>query len=155
MMTQQEQRDAVIAEALTWQGTPYHHMARLKGIGCDCLTYLAGVFENCGLIDHIEIPFYPMDWALHRDAERYFDGLLKYTCPVETPQPGDIALWKFGRCYSHGAIVITWPKIINSELKSGVRLDDALKNQRLTTIGERGPDNGKPRPVKFFSYWGR
>jgi cell wall-associated NlpC family hydrolase len=30
-------REAVIAEARTWLGTPWHHQASLKGVGCDCI----------------------------------------------------------------------------------------------------------------------
>ena len=32
---------------------------------------LAEVYEACGVIPHLEIPFYPADWNTHRDAERY------------------------------------------------------------------------------------
>lgn len=31
-----EQRAAVAQEALAWLGTPYHHHARIKGVGVDC-----------------------------------------------------------------------------------------------------------------------
>jgi NlpC/P60 family putative phage cell wall peptidase len=30
-------RDEFIAEARTWIGTPYHHQARVKGVGVDCV----------------------------------------------------------------------------------------------------------------------
>ena len=28
-------RSALIAEARSWLGTPWHHQASLKGVGCD------------------------------------------------------------------------------------------------------------------------
>lgn len=39
-------RADVVAEALSWEATPYHAAGRLKGIGTDCavlplLTYIA------------------------------------------------------------------------------------------------------------------
>ena len=74
-MTDNAQRKAVIAEAETWLGTPYHHMARVKGVGCDCLTLLAAVYYSAEVIPAIDIPYYPPDWHLHRTAERYLDGL--------------------------------------------------------------------------------
>jgi NlpC/P60 family putative phage cell wall peptidase len=104
-------RAAVVAEAESWLGTPYHHMARLKGVGCDCLTLLAAVYEAAGVVPVIEIPFYPPDWHLHRGVERYMDGLLAYAHEVDAPAPGDVALFRFGRCFSHGAIVVEWPRI--------------------------------------------
>src|SRR5262245_22001777 len=39
-------RDAIIAEALSWIGTPYRHQASLKGIGTDCLGLLRGVWRG-------------------------------------------------------------------------------------------------------------
>ena len=68
-------RTQVVAEAETWLRTPYHHMGRVKGAGTDCLMLLAEVFESAGVISRVEVPFYPPDWHLHRDAERYLDGL--------------------------------------------------------------------------------
>ena len=71
-------RAAVIAEARAWWRTPYHHMGRSRGVGVDCLTLLAEVYEAAGVIPHIDIPFYPPDWNLHRSEERYMRGLLEY-----------------------------------------------------------------------------
>ena len=34
----------------------------------------AEVYAACGVIPYLEIPFYPADWKLHRDAERHLDG---------------------------------------------------------------------------------
>ena len=98
-------RAAVVTEAKTWIGTPFHHAARVKGAGVDCLMLLAEVYERAGVTTgRINPPFYVPDWHLHRDAERYMEGLLRYARPVDAPEPGDIALFRFGRTYSHGAI---------------------------------------------------
>ena len=77
------QRAAVVAEAETWLGTPYHHEARIKGHGVDCAQVLIGVFANVGLIEPVALPHYPMDWNLHRDEERYLDILGRYTREIE------------------------------------------------------------------------
>ena len=58
-MPEAEERAAVVAEAMTWLRTPYHHRGRLKGVGTDCAMILAEVFEKVGLIPHIEIEHYP------------------------------------------------------------------------------------------------
>jgi cell wall-associated NlpC family hydrolase len=33
----------IVTQARGWIGTPFHHQARLKGIGCDCLGLCVGV----------------------------------------------------------------------------------------------------------------
>ena len=38
-------RAAIVAEALAWLGTPYRHQASLKGVGCDCLGLVRGVWR--------------------------------------------------------------------------------------------------------------
>ena len=161
------ERARLVAEAESWIGTPYHTGGRLKGVGADCLTFVACAFENAGLIPHVDIPHYPPDWHLHRDDERYLAGVLEYCVEVppplaaapptplaaagRMPLPGDLAMWRIGRGFAHGAIVTAWPRIVHAELRIGrIVADDALKNAGLVTIGERVADRGKPRPRKFF-----
>jgi cell wall-associated NlpC family hydrolase len=151
-MTIAEQRSAVVAEAMTWLRTPYHHAARVKGAGVDCAMLPAAVYTACGLIDEPVFDAYPPDWHMHRDAERYLATVLDYAVEIETdPLPGDLVLWRFGRCFSHGAIVIEWPTVIHAYLRTPVSLSNALQDSRLTHIGQSGPDQGKPRPRKAFT----
>jgi NlpC/P60 family putative phage cell wall peptidase len=148
------QRAAVVAEARSWLGTPYHHAARLKGVGCDCLTLLAEVFARAGMVAPIELPHYPPDWHLHRGAERYALGVLRHAAEVEGPPlPGDIVLWRFGRAFSHGAIVVQWPLVIHAYLRQRVQLEDALHARWLTHVGEAGAGQGRERPRRHFSVW--
>jgi len=132
-------RLAVLEEAQLWLGTPYHHMGRVKGAGTDCLMMLAEVYEAAGIVPHIEVPFYSPDWHLHREAERYLEGMMRYAREIAgPPQPGDVALFKFGRCFAHGAIVIEWPRLIHAWHSAVVLYANATQPQ-LTG-----------RPVRFF-----
>lgn len=137
------QRAAVIAEALTWLHTPFHHQARVKGAGVDCTMLVAEVYERAGILPHQEFRNYPRDWFLHKKEEAALE-LLFLLCPeVSTPQPGDVAMWKIGNAYSHAAIVTAWPKIIHAYVPAGeVVEDNALTNQRLAKY-----------PVRFGSPW--
>jgi len=138
-----ELRQAVVAEAQSWIGTPFHHAARVKGQGVDCLMLLAEVYERSGAAGHIEPPFYVPDWHLHRDAERYMEGLLQYASPIDGPPlPGDVALFRFGRTFSHGAIVTEWPRLIHAYWALGVVWGDATLHPL------------KDRHVRFFSPFG-
>jgi NlpC/P60 family putative phage cell wall peptidase len=124
--TSDPRRAAVVKAAEGWIGTPFHHAARVKGAGVDCLMLLAEVYEAAGLVGHVEPPFYVPDWHLHRDAERYMEGLLHYARPIAGPPlPGDIALFRFGRTFSHGAVVAEWPRLIHAYWKLGVVWGDA------------------------------
>ena len=149
-MTEQEQRALVCKIAAEYIGTPYHPCARVKGHGVDCLTLLSGVWEDAGLIARADIPHYSPQFMLHRSDELYLTGLLKYTHEVTTPQPGDIALWKFGRCFSHAAIITDWPHIIHAYVNNKVQREDVSKAKWLSTMKD-----GSPRPMKFFSWWGK
>ena len=128
----------VIAEAETWLRTPYHHMGRVKGGGTDCLMLLAEVYEAVGVIPHAEVPYYPPDWNLHRDWERYLHGVMRFAMAVECPQSGDVAIFKFGRCFAHGAIVVAWPRLIHAWCDAGV----------VHANADQPPLMG--RPVRFF-----
>ena len=148
------ERQKIVDVARTWLDTPYHTGARVKGQGADCITFIAGVFEEAGLVKNIPIPSYSAQWHLHRDTEKYLQGLLKYTREIQSPpKPGDIALWKFGRCYSHGAIVIGWPKIIHAYTGSSCKYENVDTAQWLKFIGESSAERGKIRPVRYFTFW--
>ena len=156
MTSEASQRAAVVSEARTWLGTPYHHMGRVKGVGVDCLTLLICVYENVGLIPRTTVEYYPIDWNLHRDAERYREGVRRFAHEIPGPPlPGDVVLWKFGRCFSHGAIVVEWPQVIHAHMNSVTRIEDAEAAAWLKFIGE-GPreHRGKPRPREFYSLFG-
>jgi cell wall-associated NlpC family hydrolase len=149
------QRDKFVAAAMTYIGTPYHSEGRVRGAGVDCATLLACAAEDAGLTSSVRIPHYPPDWHLHRGSERYLAQLLKHVREIAGPPlPGDIAIWRFGRSFSHGAIVKDWPTIIHAHVGRPVSLENAEAAMWLKFIGESGPDRGALRPIKFFSYWG-
>ena len=102
-------RAQVVSEALSWQGTPYHHCADVLGAGVDCAMLLVRVYAACELIpaDLDPRPYAP-DWHLHRSEEAYLGWLAQHAQLQEggEPEAGDIVVWRFGRCFSHAAIVL-------------------------------------------------
>ena len=151
-----EERARVIKIAKEWERTPYRHMGRVKGSGADCIMLLAEVFHEAGLIPKLQIPFYPQDWMHHRNAEKIFNGMLEFTREIPgDPQPGDLVIFRYGRCFSHAAIVLDWPTVIHACVGTNVQQEDVLKSQSLCFIGENTKERGKMRPRKFFSYWGK
>jgi cell wall-associated NlpC family hydrolase len=136
-------RQFVVAEAKSWLGTPYHHRGRLKGIGVDCAQFPLLVYAAAGLFEAFETGDYPPGWHLHRNEERYLAAVTARARAIgETDlQPGDFALFRIGRCFSHGAIVIAWPRLIHAVLGARV-MEDLASAPALA---------GKP--VKFFTPW--
>jgi cell wall-associated NlpC family hydrolase len=128
------ERAAVIAEALSWQGTPYHSNAAVKGAGADCaLMPLATYKAALPRLPDLPLPRYVEQWHLHRGEELYLDYVLALGgTRIEYPEPGDFCLFKQGRLFSHGAIVLdAWPSIIHAVVISGVVRADATAEARL------------------------
>lgn len=121
-MTNAALRDRIAEVALSWIGTPYHHRARVKGAGVDCAQLLIGVYAEAGLIEPFDTGDYPMDWAAHRDDERFLGFLQRYAAPTERAQRGDVLVYRYFRCYSHGAIVIDDELMVHSFIGRGVEL---------------------------------
>ena len=143
-------RKDVIAELQSWLGTPYHHAACVKGAGVDCLMLMvevytrAGVFARMGVdAASISIPRYPQDIMLHRNEETYLNGVCQYAVETDQHDTGNIALWKFGRIYSHAAIITDWPHIIH-----------AYAPEKMVVTGCATQSLLAERPVRFFDPWG-
>lgn len=157
-MTEAELNDrlAVVAEARTWISTPYHHRAKLKGVGVDCAQLPIAVYSALGLIPEVA-PDYVQQWHLHRDEERYLQWVEKFAREIcrkepgidspwigEAPQAGDFGVWRFGRTFSHGAIFTGPDEVIHAYIGVGTYADILSRNQDLQS-----------RAVRVFSLWPR
>jgi NlpC/P60 family putative phage cell wall peptidase len=85
---------SLVAEARTWIGTPWHHQAPLKGIGCDCTGLVRGVINA----------FRPLPPDLQAmDYARTPDGVtLLHLCrrhlravPTSAIRPGDVLVFRY------------------------------------------------------------
>ncbi len=127
-MTEIEEREKLISEAMEWLGTPYHVRGRVKGAGCDCGTFLAGVLENTGFLPHIDIPYYPEDIACHCATPRYLMKIEEYNneVPKEDAKPGDILVFKFAGSLvpHHASFKVDGEYMIHSYTKQGVILSN-------------------------------
>lgn len=134
MTTEAEARAAIVAEAMTWLKTPYHHRARIKGAGVDCAQLPIAVYADLGLIPPID-PTYVRDWHLHRSEELYLGWVERYAEEIERDavRPGDFGLWKYGRTFSHGAIAVDPPVMIHAYLGRGVELIDVTGDEEMRT----------------------
>lgn len=142
--SQAEQRAAVVAEAWSWleAATPYHAHGRIKGVGVDCGNLLCCVYEAAGIIAPLDPGFYDTGWHLHRNEEMFLAFVRQAGGrQVDRPRAGDFGVWRFGRTYSHGGILVTDELVVHAYLDAGVI---------ATRLGEEPLAS---RPARFFTVW--
>lgn len=136
-MQNEEWRSRVVAEALSWQRTKFRHGARLKGRngGVDCAGVLLETYEKTGCVPHIEPETYVMQAMLHNRRERFIEVLENHgrEIPESEARAGDAVLYKAGRSFSHGGILIEdWPgNIVHAVVSLGVIQSHGTKDGYL------------------------
>jgi NlpC/P60 family putative phage cell wall peptidase len=116
-------RSQIVTEARSWIGTPYQHQASLKGVGCDCLGLVRGVWRELIGPEPERAPPYAPDWAEAGGGETLAQAAARYMTAVPlTPSqpspasggaqgwgPGDVLLfrWRTNMPAKHAAIVTT------------------------------------------------
>ncbi len=112
-------REAIVAEALSWVGTPYRHQASLKGVGCDCLGLIRGVWRALYGEEPEAAPGYTPDWAEAKGAETLADAAARHMTPVAAADvaPGDVLLfrWRATLPAKHAAILIAADRIVHAQ----------------------------------------
>lgn len=102
-------RDDIVAEARTWSGTRWQHQASLKGIGCDCIGFVAGVARELGISGADEFfrdervrgySRQPDPAMLYATCTRYLDAIA-----VDAARIGDILLFRFRGEPQHFALL--------------------------------------------------
>jgi cell wall-associated NlpC family hydrolase len=147
-VTEATERAAVVATARNFIGTPYRHMGRAKGPngGVDCAQLVWLVFYECGLTPFMPLEPYPPDFMLHHGIERYMTIVLDraHEIPETQAKGGDVVLYRIGRLFAHGGIVVDpgWPQIVH-----------AWAPARLVTADSGVAHKLARRPRKFFSRW--
>jgi len=146
-MIEAASRADVVEAARAWIGTPYHNCADVPGVGVDCAMLLVRVFVDLGLVAPFDPRPYAPDWHLHRGEERYLGLLLARAHAVAAPRPGDVTLFRYGRCYSHGGIVARAEPltVIHAFHPAGIVLEEEIA--RNCELSERLGD------ARFASYW--
>ncbi|HEY1615126.1 MAG TPA: NlpC/P60 family protein [Rhizomicrobium sp.] len=144
-----DERTRVVAEAMTWLGTPFRDQTAIKGQGVDCAMLLIRVFADTGLIAPFDPRPYPPQWHLHRDEERFLGWIAGLGVEVRrAPKAGDVMVYRVGRCFSHGALVVDGAHVIHAWYKDGRVTLSPLHDCELCFLR-----NGAPRPRKIFDLW--
>ena len=76
---------------------------------------------ECNLLEPIQIEHYSPEFMLHRDNELYLAHVMRHSRKINEDEikSGDLVLYKVGRVFAHGAIIVEWPsKIIHAHMHS-------------------------------------
>ena len=105
-------RSQIISAARGWIGTPYHHQASVKHVGCDCVGLLRGVWRESIGPEPETAPNYSMDWGEANGDEtmlRYFRRHLR-EIPVSDAQPADIVCMRWRQLVvAKHCLILTMP----------------------------------------------
>jgi cell wall-associated NlpC family hydrolase len=145
-------RAKIVAEARSWANTPYVQQGDIKGAGVDCSMLLVRCWVDCGITEPFDPRPYPPNWHMHHSEERYLEWMNTLAVEVTNPQPGDIALFMYGRCYSHGGIMVTPTSLVNASAPHGKVVTSDLTEPWLYYDRNK---KMKPRPRKFFDVFAR
>lgn len=145
-------RDSVVREARSWIDTPFHHQARLRGVGVDCVGLVIGVAHALGIsrfdtTDYAELPDPErMGTMLHENLDEIQEHELR---------PGDIVWLKVEIDPQHLAIITeTRPRLmmIHALRRHASR---ARVDPRINRVVEHGLDQvWRDRIVGCFRYRG-
>ncbi len=85
----------VVASARRWVGTPYHDQASVRGVGCDCLGVVRGVWREVVGPEPFSIPPYSRDWGEAGPREVLAEGARAVMIELEPAEAGPGALLLF------------------------------------------------------------
>ncbi|MBB4121597.1 NlpC/P60 family protein [Martelella radicis] len=136
-----------VAVAETWIGTPYRHQAARRGVGCDCLGLIRGVWDALyGELPGADIDYAP-DWAERSGQERLLDAAMLF-CGEPLAQnemaPGDILLfrWRPQFAAKHAGILSGPDQFIHAYEQAGVTRSSLVPGWRRRIAGVfRFPDD--------------
>jgi len=110
-------RTEIVTEAKTWIGTKWQHQACLKGVACDCVGLIRGVYVVLTGKEP-DVPLdYPATWPLYKTTERLYNECLNYLTEIDVADAkiGDLLLFGFGKGPAcHIGIKITDSTFIHS-----------------------------------------
>ncbi len=100
----------VLALAEGWIGTPYRHQGATKGVGCDCLGLVRGIWRELYGEEPEAVPAYAPDWAERSGEERLLQAAGRHfgrVASFEESRPGDLVLFRFrpGMAAKHAGIL--------------------------------------------------
>jgi NlpC/P60 family putative phage cell wall peptidase len=89
--------ERIVSEAMTWLGTPYRHQGRRRGVGCDCLGLIMGVWDGVYGAVPEQPGAYAADWAEAGGGDPLIEAARRHCRekPVADMASGDLILFRW------------------------------------------------------------
>lgn len=103
-------RDTIVAAARGWLGTPYHHQASVKGVGCDCLGLIRGLWRELLGDEPETLPAYTRDWGDATGSEPLLAVARRHLltlASVDLARPGDMLVFRMQAGVAKHAGILT------------------------------------------------
>lgn len=105
--------------ARAWIGTPYHHQASCKGVGCDCLGLVRGVWRELYGQEPEAMVAYTPDWGEARGDETLLAAAGRNLQPNGhgEARAGDVLVFRLyhSSVAKHTAIMATSESMIHAQ----------------------------------------
>lgn len=118
-------REAIVTAARGWLGTPYHHQASLKGIGCDCLGLIRGLWREIVGPEPEVLPPYTRDWGDATGSEALIAAGCRHLVRLDALSEagaGDVLVFRMRDhgVAKHAGILVTRDRLIHAQEELGV-----------------------------------
>jgi len=131
--------EAVVAEALAWLGTPYRHQGRKKGVGCDCLGLVLGVWRAVYGVAPEQPGPYASDWAEAAGEERLLTGVRRNFAEKSFREmsAGDLLVfrWRLHLTAKHAGILVEPDRFVHAYEGTAVTLSALVPQWRKRIAG--------------------
>jgi len=125
----------IIKSARRWIGTPYHDQASVRGVGCDCLGLIRGVWRDVVGPEPMPVPPYSRDWGETGPVEVLAEAARAALIEIEVSEArtGDVVLFRMRALAiaKHAGILSPRGHFIHAYENSGVI------EQELTSAWQR------------------
>lgn len=96
------QQEHLVSIARSWLGTKYHHQASVKGVGCDCLGFVRGVYREFYGQEPEQPPPYSRSWGEFDGRELMMEAAQRHLILVGAGRnvfliPGDVIIFRIRR----------------------------------------------------------
>jgi NlpC/P60 family putative phage cell wall peptidase len=128
-----------VEEARSWLGTPYRHQASRKGVGCDCLGLVRGVWRGIYGTEPEALKPYSADWAEAGGADALLDAARRHFDEKqgEDMEAGDVILfrWKPSHAAKHAGILVSEQAFIHAYEGHAVMISALVPQWRSRIAG--------------------
>jgi NlpC/P60 family putative phage cell wall peptidase len=110
--------EAIVAEALAWVGTPYRHQGSRKGVGCDCLGLVRGVWRAVYGTEPERPGPYARDWAEAGGGDPLLEAAARHCRqkPAAEMAAGDLLIfrWRPHCAAKHAGVLVAEGRFVHA-----------------------------------------